>query len=141
MPDERPLEIRPFEGFGPVDFGASREEVERVLGPAGWESPDGHRLEFPDWGLFVDFDDEGRCEFVEAYFPPCVPMLGELRLWGERWEVEELLAAKGYRLCRGTGVSAAATDCEEIGVAFWGNMGALESVSAWRRGYWEEHGR
>lgn len=134
--DEVEFEIRPFEGFGPVAFNMSRAEVQSILGDPDTELRDGTRLRFPTWGLFVDFDGEGRCEYIESY-PPCIPVIEGLRLGGERWEVETLLASNGYRLCRRTGVEASTTECAEMGFALWGEEGKLEAIAAWRQGYWD----
>ncbi|EHH2535244.1 hypothetical protein P3576_22605 [Vibrio parahaemolyticus] len=57
------FEIQLGNSIGPVKLGMTETEVNNVIG-----TPDciyGHRHHFLD-GLMVDFDNEGRVEFIEA---------------------------------------------------------------------------
>ena len=57
------FEIQLENSIGPVKLGMTETEVSNVIG-----APDyiyGHRHHFLD-GLMVDFDNEGRVEFIEA---------------------------------------------------------------------------
>ena len=88
----------------------------------------------------MDFDEKGGCEFVESFYPPCVPMLEGLRLVGTRGQLEGALRERGYVLVRGEGVNSGGTDIPAVGVGIWTDREddePIETVYAWRRGYWE----
>src|SRR5688500_4995138 len=57
------LPIEPLVGVGNLHFGMTRAEAEAVLGRS--HQVDEKRRRFFD-ALFVDFDDDGRVEFIEA---------------------------------------------------------------------------
>jgi hypothetical protein len=65
LPSE--LEIRPFEGFGPIDFGMKKSELIALFGAPAREF-EGGRVHFSDPAVFVVFDSNDACQFVEAIY-------------------------------------------------------------------------
>ncbi len=132
--------IRPYEGYGPIDFGMSRAEIASMFGPPDSEL-EGYlgtkRYIYHQIGLFVDFDDDARVKFVQVGSPG-VPVLDGLRLVGPRAELLATLAERGYELQQGDAQTGDAGSTYVIGrgTVIWCEDDEVETVGAWRRGYW-----
>lgn len=149
MEDAEPtrLVIRPYEGMGPVRFGMLPGAVETVLGRRpdrlrrGEDRSD--RWIYDDVWLAVDFSPwDGGCHFIECASPavPAVAGVEELELVGAADAVLAELAGRGYALRHGSSEegSADTTYVDALGVVLWYPGGEMESVAAWRRGYWDD---
>jgi len=132
------MEIRPYEGFGPVDFGMTPTEVEDVIGP-----PESRFQRFPpleewlyqDSSLRIMFDSESQFEFVEFY-EPTIAVVQEIRLTGSYAELLQVLAARGYSVTH----NGAVTICESLGILVGRERPDQQTIAtsgAFRRGYWE----
>ena len=95
--------IRAHEGFGPVDFGMTREGVIAALGPP--EQPfanaarNHEKLHYTkEFGIVVEFDEAHCVSRVSAFVPTCVPIFEGIRLAGAFDEVVAALREGGYEL-------------------------------------------
>lgn len=156
------LVIRPYHSFGPVRFGMAPEEVEQTLGPpddvieqaveppepeggaggdSGWVSP---RWYYKGIWLAVDFSArDGLCEFVVCASPAVAVIEGVegLELTGSAQALLAALAERGHALRYGRAEDGDADFAylDEFGVVVgWDPEGEIESVAAWRPGYWDE---
>jgi len=132
------MEIRPYEGFGPVDFGMTPTEVEDVIGP-----PESRFQRFPpleewlyqDSSLRIMFDSESQFEFVEFY-EPTIAVVQEIRLTGSYAGLLQALDGRGYAVTQ----RGAVTICEALGVVVGRERPDRDDIytaGAFRRGYWE----
>jgi len=131
------FEIRPYKGFGPIDFGMSREQVEEKLGPPDKpfadEERNRERFFYDRFGFRVDFDESGFCWFIESW-PPCEPILDGLKLAGR---FDDILA-KLQQLGHETAGAIDSGDFLDIGVALWredDEREGIDSISAMTRDY------
>lgn len=127
--------IRPYQGFGPIDFGMTRAEVIAKLGRPRRDDPD--VIQYVDLGLQAEFrPGRGGCFWISS-FPPCEPEVQGIRLYGSYLDVESRLFRAGYLLQIGTGVIEGWLRCDELGIQVTRedlDTQEIESVSAYTRG-------
>ena len=135
--------IRPYEGFGPVNFGMTQEEIVAMLGRPDFDPAVAGQLIYRDLGLTVAFDAGGEACWVASNFPPCYAIVEGIRLVGPYHEVTKALTSRGYQLRRGRAEEAdhGSTYCDALGV-YVGRVDPeanhIDTIGAWRMGYWEE---
>jgi hypothetical protein len=135
-------EIVPYERFGPVAFGMTREDVTEALG----------RPEAVDSGFFhyerllatVGFDSKGKCNWI-ATSPgrPVRATVADIDLVGDHDEVVRRLAEHGHTARQGLAdeADAGSTYVDDLGVYLWredSDEPGLDTVAAYRRGLWDE---
>jgi hypothetical protein len=133
-------DIVPYERFGPVAFGMTREEVIERLGP-----PEGTHAGLFHYGLAtVGFDAQGGCNWV-ATSPgrPIRASVTGIDLVGDHDEVVGRLAQHGHEARQGAADEgdAGSTYVDDVGVYLWredSDEPVLDVVAAYRRGYWEQ---
>jgi len=151
-PDDRVWEIKPFEAFGPIPFGITRDEVEAILGPPDTPPPEGTVGLVPkehrnfgyvrEHGVRVDFDRKngGVC-FVEYYTRPplhgiCVAgivLTRHLKDCEKDYEKSvKVLTRAGYETYF---PEPSSVDFPALGVSLWSGDRGLDTVSGWNRGY------
>lgn len=128
------LEIRPFVGVGPINFGMAPADVERLLGSPSRIDPvyksSSTRAAYPEFGMYVHFDGEARCYCVAAggIGQPSAPTFDGVRLEGPLTVVIDRLLRKDFFVRQGgicdffifdsLGLYLLATD-EDDGVEPW----------------------
>jgi len=134
--------IRPYQGFGPIDFGMSRPEVIARLGPPRRDDPnDREFVQYVDLGLQANFRPGGGGCFWISSFPPCEPEVQGIPLDGVYSEVEYSLCRAGYLLHIGRGVIEGWLRCDELGIQVTRedlDTQEIESVSAYTRNHYTD---
>jgi len=130
------FEIRPYKGFGPIDFGMSREEVEERLGQPERAFPreNGEMLAYD--GIHIQFDERGVIGLIES-FPPCVAIMHQTRLLGTREKLTRIVRGWGHEPSPDIAGSIIFPD---IGVGLWSedlDGKQVDSVSVSTRRYLE----
>jgi hypothetical protein len=134
-------EIFPYVRFGPVAFDMTRDDIREVL---GW--PEAVDNAFFHYGLLttVGFDAQGRCNWVAT--SPGRPVRASVvgtDLVGDHDEVVGRLAQHGHAARQGLvdEADSGSTYVDDLGV-YLGREDSdeqdLETVAAYRRGYWDE---
>jgi hypothetical protein len=129
-------DVRSFESFGPLAFGATTAEVRVSVAATPRPFRKGASSNvveaYGDAGVHAFYDSAGRLEFVEA-FVPCLPTYAGNALLGRALEsVLEDLETFGVQP-RDDGQGGLWFD--ELGFALYAPSGELEGVSVFRRGY------
>jgi hypothetical protein len=136
MATQQQFEIRPYQGVGPVDFGDSIDVVASKLGPPD-EIVRGKRYMYTTNGFFVDIASDGTVEAVE-FFRPDRASIDGVSLAGEVSEVVRRLESHGYQPRRDDR-DEASIRFDEQGLILGESPepDEMESVLAYRRGYWD----
>lgn len=137
------LEIRPYEGLGPIRFGMRRDDVRRALGAsvrAFRKTPEATILTdaFDDEGIHVYYNEQDLCEAVEVA-SPAIPVLqgralvgrsfAEIRDWLRTLDPEVEIDESGLTAFT-FGVGLYASSAQKA------PNGPVEAVIAFRRGYY-----
>lgn len=128
------MEIVPYERFGPVRFGATKEQVIEAIGQPDTVTRSGLQLNYRQLGIHVMIDEDANCESVESVDPSvCVPIVdGDLRLVGRVDRLVESLRQRGFHPREDPESDFV---CDELGVVFGSEFGRqeVESVCAFRQ--------
>lgn len=127
--------IRPFAGLGPLSFGMTPRDVERILGVAAVDFRKGvseqRTLAFNALGVHAYFDQNDELNFIEVFFP-CTVSLGGHTLFGSRSEVLDALHEVGVD-ARDDGSGGLWADSS--GFALFAPGDKVEGVSVYIKGY------
>lgn len=144
MRDMREYVIRPFKGFGPIDFDMTPEQVDEVhephLGRGGLPEPSGGIRFVYRSRLQVHFDHSLRCMAIEASVSATsdvVPIYEGIRLRGGLETVLKNLVERG--LTPRDDEFRSTFDFPDAGFGLWREDPAdrhIASVSVWREDYW-----
>jgi len=113
------FEIRPYNGVGQLLFGMTRDEVREKLKRPYEQFRRGNRGNeidyFKDVGIFANYDDRGRLEFVE-FASPAQPTLFGVDLFGIGSK-----AAEQYLQLLGSDLTEAdeSSQSRRLGVELW----------------------
>jgi len=136
MARQQQFEIRPYRGVGPVDFGDDVDAILAKLGP-----PDkilrSKRYKYPSNGFFVDIGSDGTVEAVEFFDTDRASVYG-ISLAGPVSDVLRRLESHGHH-CRRDDDDEDSIRCDDLGVILGESAEpeVMESVLAYRRGYWD----
>jgi hypothetical protein len=132
------MEIRSFESVGDLRFGITREETHKLLGkdfksffkgPFTNLSTDA----YDDLGLQLDFDQNNRVEFVEAWGPANITFNGIMLLGRTPKEVNVKMRAIGHVPRR----EGDELQFDSAGIVLTVEEGVITGVAAFRQGYYD----
>ncbi len=131
--------ITPFEGLGDLKFGLSRQAVRDLLGP-DVRSYRKNKYEPRDTdsyrrlGLHLYYDADDRLEFIETT-PPSDPTFQGVHLRdADLGRVLARLADQGYHATE----DDAGYNFKDLGIGLYVPESAIEAVSVYRRGYYDD---
>lgn len=131
------MEIIPFRFVGPLAFGDARKDARAKLNarPSTFTKVRGQNETeaFDEIGLHLDFDEEGRLDFVEAFSPADISFRGIRILDRDVSAVAQDMNRLGLQDVR-TDVGA---KFPEAGIAVYAPSGVVEGVAAHRMGYYD----
>ena len=128
------LPLEPNIGAGPFRFGTSREEIRAFLpGVPSVKKAEPENDFYEHEGLILGFDGENALEFIEI-IPPSIASYDDLDLFqASLSECLDRMKKNGHIALFKDG----SYDFGKIGIIFYCPAGELESVSVYKRGYYD----
>lgn len=136
MATEQQFDIRPYEGVGLMDFGDDVQTLVAKLGPPDRIARD-KRYQYIRNGFMADIASDGTVEAVEFFDTDRASVYG-IPLEGTVSAVVRRLEAHGHH-CRRDDDDEDRIWCDDLGVILGQSAepDVMESVLAYRRGYWD----
>lgn len=131
------LVIEPFKSVGLLNFGMTRTDILRVMGPPDRESEP--YLWYAELGLKVELR-RGHCVFVESALHRVVLTVRGIRLEGTIRDLVSEFSELGVRPTFGSGANVGAVDFVDLGISLWceaDELADIDTAAAWALGYWE----
>ena len=137
------LTVRPYEGIGPVDFGATENELDCVLGPPSnrviFES-NTTTLYYHELGVKVELDSSGKANFVEVVdLSLSTPAIFGVRLMGSLKAVLGKLSP--YEAIQGSFslANGGSFYLDDLGIILWcenTDRLTIDTAGVYSHGYW-----
>ena len=136
MATQQQFDIRPYEGVGLIDFGDDVETVVAKLRPPDRIARD-KRYQYIGNGFIVDIASDGTVEAAEFYDPDRASVYG-ISLGGPVSDVLRRLESHGHH-CRRDDDDEDKIWCDDLGIILGESAepDVVETVFAYRRGYWD----
>lgn len=130
------FDIRPYEGVGLIDFGDDVQTLVAKLGPAD-RIARGQRYQYIGNGFIVDIASDGTVEAAEFYDTDRATVYG-ISLGGPVSDVLRRLESHGHH-CRRDDDDKDKIWCDDLGIILRESAepDVMETVFAYRRGYWD----
>nr|WP_320010898.1 hypothetical protein [uncultured Desulfobulbus sp.] len=127
-----------FIGLGDIRFGMNRSDLREIFQNkyktfSRDRNEDQEIDSYDIFGLQLNFDDQDKLEFIEAFYPSN-PMYDGITFIGRQANsIQQEMSNKGFKTIQ----DDVGYDFPDLGFGVYVREGTIEAVSIYRRGYYD----